>query len=124
MARSIYTVSDLSQALKDVLEGEFGDVWIEGEISNLKPAPSGHVYFTLKDAGAQLRAVVFRGSLRFAKIKPADGLRIVARGHLSVYEPRGEYQMIVEHLEPAGFGALQLAFEHLKSKLAKEGLFD
>ncbi len=124
MPRSIYTVSDLTAHIRDALEGEFADVWVEGEISNLKAAASGHSYFTLKDAGAQLRAVLFRNSLRFLKFKPKDGLKVVARGKLTVYEQRGEYQVIVDYLEPAGFGALQLAFEQLKDRLAKEGLFD
>jgi exodeoxyribonuclease VII large subunit len=122
--RSIYTVSDLTQAIKDALEGEFADVWVEGEISNLKTAASGHCYFTLKDASAQLRAVLFRNSMRLLRIKPSDGLRVSARGRLTVYEQRGEYQIIIDHMEPAGFGALQLAFEQLKQRLAKEGLFD
>jgi exodeoxyribonuclease VII large subunit len=107
-----------------MLEGEFADVWVEGEISNLKTAASGHCYFTLKDAESQLRAVIFRTSLRLSRVKPADGLRVVARGRLTVYELRGEYQMVVDHMEPAGFGALQLAFEHLKERLGKEGLFE
>jgi exodeoxyribonuclease VII large subunit len=124
MPRAIYTVSDLTQAIKDALEGEFADVWVEGEISNLKNAASGHCYFTLKDADAQLRAVLFRNSLRLLRIKPADGLRVAARGRLTVYEQRGEYQIIVDLMERAGFGALQLAFEQLKQRLAKEGLFD
>lgn len=124
MPRSIYSVTDLTSALRDVLEGEFGDIWVEGEISNLKPAASGHIYFTLKDPGAQLRAVLFRSSMRLLKFKPHDGLRVVARGRLTVYDARGEYQMIAEHLEPAGYGALQLAFEQLKQRLEKEGLFD
>ncbi len=122
--RSIYTVADLTQAIKDALEGEFADVWVEGEISGLKSAASGHCYFTLKDHTAQLRAVMFRSSLRLSRLKPADGLRVTARGRLTVYEQRGEYQIIVEHMEPAGFGALQLAFEQLKQRLAKEGLFE
>jgi len=124
MPRSIYSVTDLTSALRDLLEGEFGDIWVEGEISNLKAAASGHIYFTLKDPGAQLRAVLFRSSMRLLKFKPHDGLRVVARGRLTVYDARGEYQMIAEHLEPAGYGALQLAFEQLKVRLEKEGLFD
>jgi exodeoxyribonuclease VII large subunit len=122
--RSIFTVSDLTQAIKDALEGEFTDVWVEGEISNLKTAASGHCYFTLKDRDAQLRAVLFRNSARLLRLRPIDGLRITARGRLTVYEQRGEYQIIVDHMEPAGFGALQLAFEQLKQRLAKEGLFE
>jgi exodeoxyribonuclease VII large subunit len=97
---------------------------VEGEISNLKTAASGHCYFTLKDRDAQLRAVLFRNSVRLLRLRPIDGLRITARGRLTVYEQRGEYQIIVDHMEPAGFGALQLAFEQLKQRLAKEGLFE
>jgi exodeoxyribonuclease VII large subunit len=124
MPRSIYSVSDLTAALRDRVEGEFADIWVEGEVSNLKAAASGHVYFTLKDSSAQLRAVLFKSSLRLIKFTPNNGLRVVARGRLTVYEARGEYQMVVEFLEPAGFGALQLAFEQLKARLEKEGLFD
>ncbi len=118
------TVSELTEAIKDALEGEFADVRVKGEISNLKTAASGHCYFTLKDAGAQLRAVLFRNSGRLLRVKPTDGLRVAVRGCLTVYEQRGEYQIVVDHMEPAGFGALQLAFEQLKQRLAKEGLFD
>ncbi len=124
MPRQIYTVTSLTTRIREVLEGEFADVWVEGEISNLKEAASGHSYFTLKDAGAQLRAVLFRNTARFLKCKPQDGLAVVARGRLSVYDPRGEYQIIVDYLEPAGLGALQLAFEQLKGRLAAEGLFE
>ena len=124
MPRQLYTVTTLTARIRDLLEGEFADVWVEGEISNLKEAASGHSYFTLKDAGAQLRAVLFRNTSRFLKCKPRDGLAVVARGRLSVYDPRGEYQLIVDYLEPAGLGALQLAFEQLKERLAAEGLFD
>ncbi len=95
-----------------------------GEVSNFRPAASGHLYFTLKDATAQLRAVCFRNQARYLKFKPQDGIVVIARGHLSVYEARGEYQLYVEYLEPAGLGALQLAFEQLKQKLAAEGLFE
>ena len=95
-----------------------------GEVSNLRAAGSGHLYFTLKDETAQLRAVCFRNQARYLKFKPQDGLAVIARGRLSVYEARGEYQLYVEFLEPAGLGALQLAFEQLKQKLAAEGLFD
>ena len=95
-----------------------------GEVSNLRAAGSGHLYFTLKDETAQIRAVCFRNQARYLKFKPQDGLAVIARGRLSVYEARGEYQLYVEFLEPAGLGALQLAFEQLKQKLAAEGLFD
>lgn len=122
--RKIYTVSELSQELRNLLEGQFPDVWVTGEISNYRGASSGHCYFTLKDANAQLRAVCFRNQARYLKFKPQDGLSVIARGRLSVYEARGEYQFLVELLEPAGLGALQLAFQQLKTKLAAEGLFD
>jgi exodeoxyribonuclease VII large subunit len=121
--RKIYSVSEISQEIRAVFEDQFPDVWVTGEISNYRPADSGHCYFTLKDAKAQLRAVCFRNQARYLKFKPADGLAVIARGQLSVYEARGEYQLVVEFLEPAGLGALQLAFEQLKTKLAAEGLF-
>jgi exodeoxyribonuclease VII large subunit len=122
--RKIYSVSELSLELKNLLEKQFPDVWVTGEVSNFRAATSGHFYFTLKDANAQIRAVCFRNQARYLKFKPQDGISVIARGHLSVYEARGEYQFYVEYLEPAGVGALQLAFEQLKAKLAGEGLFD
>jgi exodeoxyribonuclease VII large subunit len=122
--RKIYSVSELSQQIKNLLERQFPDVWVTGEVSNFRAASSGHFYFTLKDAHAQLRAVCFRNQARYLKFKPQDGISVITRGHLSVYEARGEYQLYVEYLEPAGLGALQLAFEQLKQKLAAEGLFD
>ena len=122
--RKIFSVSELSQGIKTLLEREYPDVWVTGEVSNFRGAASGHLYFTLKDATAQLRAVCFRNQARYLKFKPQDGISVIARGHLSVYEARGEYQLYVEYLEPAGLGALQLAFEQLKQKLAAEGLFD
>lgn len=122
--RKVYTVAEISFAVKDLLESSFPDVWVTGEISNFRAAASGHYYFTLKDAAAQLRAVCFRNQARYLKFKPQDGLSVIARGRLSVYETRGEYQLYVEFLEPAGLGALQFAFEQLKQKLAAEGLFD
>ena len=121
--RKIYSVSDLTEEIRAVFEDQFPDVWVAGEISNFRPAASGHCYFTLKDAKAQLRAVCFRNQARYLKFKPADGLSVIARGQLSIYEARGEYQLIVEFLEPAGLGAQQFDFEQLKSKLAAEGLF-
>ena len=123
-ARKIFTVSELSQGIKRLLEQEYPDVWVTGEVSNFRAAASGHLYFTLKDETAQLRAVCFRNQARYLKFKPQDGISLIARGHLGVYEARGEYQLYVEYLEPAGLGALQLAFEQLKEKLAAEGLFD
>ena len=122
--RKIYSVSELTLEIRDLLEKRFLDVWVSGEVTNLRAAGSGHLYFTLKDEKAQLRAVCFRNQARYLKFKPQDGLAVIARGHLSVYEARGEYQLYVEFLEPAGLGALQLAFEQLKQKLAGEGLFD
>jgi exodeoxyribonuclease VII large subunit len=122
--RKIFTVSELSLEIKNLLEKQFPDVWVNGEVSNFRAATSGHFYFTLKDAKAQIRAVCFRNQARYLKFKPQDGISVIARGHLSVYEARGEYQLYVDYLEPAGLGALQLAFEQLKAKLAAEGLFD
>ena len=122
--RRIFTVSELTTEVRDRLEDAFADVWVAGEISNTKLAPSGHYYFTLKDRDAQLRCVCFRQNALYLKLKPQDGLAALVRGRVSVYEARGEYQLYVEHLEPQGYGALQLAFEQLKRKLAAEGLFD
>jgi exodeoxyribonuclease VII large subunit len=121
--RRILTVSELNGAIRAVLDGEFQDVWVSGEISGLKLASSGHYYFTLKEREAQVKCVAFRSAHRFWKFKPQDGLAVLARGRIDVYEARGEYQLLVETLEPQGFGALQLAFEQLKRKLAAEGLF-
>jgi exodeoxyribonuclease VII large subunit len=122
--RRIYSVAELTQEIRTLFEKQFPDVWVTGEVSNLRSAGSGHLYFTLKDETAQIRAVCFRNQARYLKFKPQDGLAVIARGRLSVYEARGEYQLYVEFLEPAGLGALQLAFEQLKQKLAAEGLFD
>ena len=121
--RRIYTVSELNAAVRAVLDEEFANLWVSGEISSVKLAPSGHYYFTLKEREAQVRCVAFRSAHRYWKIKPQDGLAVLARGRLDVYEARGEYQLLVEALEPQGLGALQLAFEQLKKKLAAEGLF-
>src|SRR6266567_2006882 len=122
--RKVLTVTELTQQVKGIFDKNFAEVWVTGEVSNFRPAGSGHLYFTLKDASAQLRAVCFRNQARYLKFKPQDGISVIARGRLSVYEARGEYQLYVEVLEPAGLGALQLAFEQLKAKLAAEGLFD
>src|SRR5450631_2390511 len=123
-ARKTFTVAELSARIRDLLGSEFDDVWVAGEISGCKMATSGHCYFTLKDQEAQVRCVCFRTSLRYLKFKPQDGVAVLARGRIDVYEARGEYQLLVELLEPQGLGALQLAFEQLKKKLAAEGLFD
>ena len=120
----VFTVSALTRRIKEVLSAEIGAVRVVGEISNLRVPASGHVYFTLKDASAQLRAVLFRRHASALKFEPADGLEVLASGEITVYEPRGEYQIVVTHLEPKGLGALQLAFEQLKEKLGREGLFD
>jgi exodeoxyribonuclease VII large subunit len=122
--RRVFTVSELTHAVKDTLEGRFGGLWVEGEISNLRVHTSGHVYFTLKDEEAQVRAVLFRSRMRRVRFEPADGLHVLAFGRLDVYAVRGEYQLVCEVLEPKGLGALQLAFEQLKARLAAEGLFD
>jgi exodeoxyribonuclease VII large subunit len=120
----IYSVSELTAKIKSVLEAGFPFVWICGEVSNLRIPSSGHCYFTLKDDSAQIAAVVFRGQYRQTRIDIEDGMSIVGLGRISVYEPRGNYQIILEYLEPAGLGALQLAFEKLKKRLAAEGYFD
>jgi exodeoxyribonuclease VII large subunit len=122
--RRVLTVTELTVRLRDALETEFYEVWVEGELSNCRVWTTGHLYFTLKDSSAQLRGFMFRSALRYLKFKPADGLRVTARGKISVYEPKGEYQLVCEHLEPQGLGALQLAFDQLKRRLQDEGLFD
>ncbi len=123
--RRILTVTELTVRLRDLIESEFYEIWVEGELSNCKVwNTTGHLYFTLKDEATQLRGFMFRSSLRYLKFKPADGQKVIARGKISVYEPKGEYQLVCEHLEPTGLGALQLAFEQLKKRLQEEGLFD
>src|SRR5579862_926714 len=123
-SRRILTVTELTVGIRDLLETRFFEVWVEGELSNCRVWNTGHLYFTLKDSGAQVRGVIFRSALRYLKFKPADGQRVIARGRVSVYEPKGEYQLVCEHLEPHGLGALQLAFEQLKERLKREGIFD
>ena len=122
--RSALTVSELTDRIQGVLETELIDVWVEGEISNLKLAPSGHWYFSLKDEAAQIRAVVWKIDTRLVRFRPKDGMHVLARGSLRVYPPRGEYQLAVQVLEPLGKGSLQQAFEELKAKLQAEGLFE
>jgi exodeoxyribonuclease VII large subunit len=122
--RKVWSVSEFTERVRDLLAGEFPDIWVEGEVSNCHEAQSGHLYFTLKDARAQLRCVCFRNQVRLLKFRPEDGLHVTVRGSISVYEARGEYQIYVEHVEPVGLGALQLAFEQVKKRLAAEGLFD
>lgn len=122
--RRILTVSELNTAIRSLLEGRFPFVSVAGEISNLHRPHSGHLYFTLKDAGAQIKAVLFKMQQRYLADLPADGAQVVCRGRISVYEPRGDYQLIVDTIEARGAGALQQAFEALKRRLAAEGLFD
>ena len=122
--RYILTVSELTQEIKDILETRFPDIWVEGEISNLRIPPSGHIYFTLKDEFSQIRAVLFKRRARALRFSPEDGLHAICRGRVGLYEKRGEYQIILEDMEPKGIGALQLAFLQLKERLEKEGLFD
>ncbi len=122
--RRVYTVSELTASIKTTLEEGFPMMWVEGEISNLRTPGSGHAYFTLKDEGAQISAVLFRGRGRRLRFELEDGVQVLAFGGLDVYAARGQYQLVVEMMEPKGLGALQLAFEQLKRKLAAEGLFD
>jgi exodeoxyribonuclease VII large subunit len=121
--KKILTVSQLTALVRDLIEENFDHVWVEGEVSNLSLPSSGHLYFTLKDAGATLRCVMFRSSAKAMKFRIADGMKVILRGRMSVYDQRGDYQLITEYIEPQGFGALQLAFQQLKERLAKEGLF-
>lgn len=122
--RRTFTVSELTAKLRDLLAKNFTDILVQGEISNCREAQSGHLYLTLKDERAQIRCVCFKAQLRALKFRPEDGLQVIVRGSISVYEQRGEYQIYVESMEPVGRGALQLAFEQLKKRLEAEGLFD
>ena len=122
--RRAYTVTELTSTIRLSIESALGEVWVEGELSNCRLWKTGHLYFTLKDAGAQIRGVMFRSALRYLRFEPEDGLQVIARGRVGVYPPKGEYQLVAEHLEPRGTGARQLAFEQLRRKLADEGLFD
>jgi exodeoxyribonuclease VII large subunit len=122
--RRVFSVSELNAAVRAILDQEFQDIFVAGEISGLKLAASGHYYFTLKERDAQVKCVAFRSAHRYWKFKPQDGMAALARGRIDVYEARGEYQLLVESLEPQGLGALQFAFEQLKKKLAAEGLFE
>ena len=122
--QQVFSVTTLTQAIKQTLEDGFFTIWVEGEISNLATPRSGHVYFTLKDEAAQLRAVIFKSAARLVRFELENGMQVLLRGSLSVYEARGEYQLIVSRAEPRGAGALQAAFEQLKRRLEAEGLFD
>jgi exodeoxyribonuclease VII large subunit len=121
--RKVFSVSELTACIRGLLETSFGDVWVEGEISNCRLWNTGHLYFTLKDGSAQIKVVMFRSAVRYLKFKAEDGQHVIARGRLAVYDPKGEYQLVCEHLQPRGLGALQVAFEQLKKRLQAEGLF-
>lgn len=121
--RRVWKVRDLVAAVRTHIEREYADAWVEGEISNFRSPESGHLYFTLKDGNAQIRVVMFRSSARLLRFRPADGLQVVVRGRVTIYEDRGELQISAEYIEPKGAGSLQLAFEQLKAKLETEGLF-
>ena len=122
--RRIWPVRELVGQVRELVEQEYGDVWVEGEISNYRPAPSGHVYFTLKDAEAQLPVVFFGRKAMLLRFRPENGLHVLVRGRVSVYEQRGQMQLVAETMEPVGAGSLQLAFEQLKARLKAEGLFE
>jgi exodeoxyribonuclease VII large subunit len=122
--RRVWTVRELVAAVRTHIERDYGDTWVEGEISNFRAHDSGHLYFTLKDRSSQLSAVMFRSQARLLRFRPEDGMQVVARGRVTIYEDRGQLQISLEYLEPKGAGALQIAFEQLKAKLEAEGLFD
>src|SRR5215469_3411813 len=122
--RRIWVVRDLVAAVRTELEREYTDIWVEGEISNFRAHDSGHLYFTLKDEQSQIRAVMFRSQARLLRFRPQNGMQVVLRGRVTVFEGRGELQLSTEYLEPKGAGALQIAFEQLKARLEAEGLFD
>ena len=124
MVQKPLSISQLTMAVKNQIEPEFEDVWVVGEISNCKPWRSGHIYLTLKDNQSQLRSVIWKGVANRLRFEMEDGLEVVARGHLEVYSPRGEYSLIIEQIHPKGLGTLELAFRQLREKLQKEGLFD
>lgn len=121
--RQILTPSTLNRLVRGLLEDALPLVWIEGELSNVARPASGHLYFTLKDAGAQVRCAMFRTRSSTLRFKPADGMQVLLRARVGLYEPRGDYQLVAEQMEPAGEGALQREFERLKAQLAAEGLF-
>jgi len=122
--RRVWKVRDLVAAVRARIEREYGDAWVEGEISNFRAQDSGHLYFTLKDTNSQLSAVMFRAQARLLRFRPENGMQVVVRGRVTIYEERGQLQIAVEYIEPKGAGALQVAFEQLKAKLEAEGLFD
>ncbi|MGB6721732.1 MAG: exodeoxyribonuclease VII large subunit, partial [Terracidiphilus sp.] len=123
-SRRIWPVNELVAQVREFVERSYADVWVEGEISNFRSAPSGHIYFTLKDAEAQLPVVLFRRQALLLRFRPEDGLHVLVRGRVSVYEQRGQMQLVAETMEPVGAGSLQLAFEQLRERLKAEGLFE
>ena len=123
-SRSVLSVSEITAQIKGQIESQFSSIWIQGEISNFKHHSSGHMYFTVKDDSAELRCVMFRGYNQMIHFKPENGMEVLLNGKITVYEPRGQYQLMVQNMEPAGIGTLYLAFEALKKQLAVEGLFD
>ncbi len=124
MEKNILSITELTKNIKSILEGNFRNIWVKGEVSNLRIPTSGHMYFTLKDETSQIKAVMFRNRFAFGQVQLVDGMKVVVRGHITVYEPRGEYQISIEELVPAGVGSLYVALEQLKERLKKEGLFD
>lgn len=122
--KNVLTVTELTKQIKLSLETSFSRIWVQGEISNFKQHTSGHLYFTLKDEGAQLSAVMWRSRVPYLTFPVEDGMKVIARGSITVYPPRGNYQIDIEQMQPVGLGELQVALERLKQKLAKEGLFD
>ncbi len=123
-SQKIYTVTALTERIKDLIEESFDFIWVEAEVSNFRSPSSGHYYMVLKDETAQIKAVMFRPQTRYLRFTPEDGMNVIARGRIGVYQPRGEYQIILDYLEPLGVGAMALAFEQLKKKLAEQGLFN
>src|SRR3569832_2470404 len=121
--RKILNVQELTARLRSEMERQFSDLWVEGEVANLKIPSSGHLYFSLKDASAQIKAIIFRSHGRFLKFTPKEGQSVLIRGHLTLYEAKGEYQLIVDYIEPKGAGALQAAFDALKERLRFVGFF-
>lgn len=122
--RRVFTISELTGAIRTLLESTYPQIWVEGEISNARVWNTGHLYFTLKDKGAQLKGVMFRSGVRYLRFTPENGQHVLVRGRLGVYDPKGEYQIVCEHMEPHGVGARQLAYEQLRQRLAHEGLFE
>jgi len=122
--RDVYTISRLNREVRALLDGHFSLVWVEGELSNLSRPASGHLYFSLKDRDAQIRCAMFRMRNQLLPFTPGDGMQVLVRARVSLYEPRGDFQLVVEHMEEAGDGLLRRAFEDLKNRLNTEGLFD